>query len=267
MYSCRSMSSAALVHPEQSSGISTNYFDIQGVDNSDLLSDTYRVRFQVYCLERGLLASQNYPDHRETDAFDSSAVHVLARHKKGQTAGTLRFVLHSPLGFPLQQHCTFDDAFAYLRDPASPVLETYSEISRLAISKFFRRRIGDNFYGGDSRESDVSLSGEMIAHPALGPEIVTALFKYLYHESKRRGITHWLVAMERSLDIMLRRMGFPFTPVGPETDYYGPIRPFVAEIAELERTLPKRCPGMLDYMVDGLPDSLRPDWQGIGDAA
>lgn len=248
------------VPPEKSPDVSTNYFDIQGVDKSALLNETYRVRFQVYCLEQGFLAAQDYPDHEETDLFDVRAIHVLARHKRGQSAGTFRLVLYSPSGFPLQGHCIFDEAFAFLRDPVSPVLATYGEISRLAISKLFRRRIGDSFYGGEARGSDLSLSEQVVANPSLGPEIVTGLFKYLYQESKRRGITHWLVAMERSLDIMLRRMAFHFTPVGPEVDYYGPIRPFFAEIAALERSLFKRSPAKLDYMMEGLPEHLRPDW-------
>lgn len=241
--------------------VSTNYFHIEGVDDGELLIQTYRVRYQVYCLERGFLDPQGYPERLEMDSFDAHATHMLARHKAGQTAGTARLVRYSAAGFPLQRHCLFDDAFAYLRTPASPVLQTYSEISRLAISKLFRRRVDDSYFGGEPRgaREPAPPPGPLIS-PTACPEIVTGLFKYLYHESKRLGITHWLVAMERSLDIMLRRMGFTFTPVGPEVDYYGPTRPFIAEIAELERTVPRRHPQMLAYMIDGLPARLRPDW-------
>jgi N-acyl amino acid synthase of PEP-CTERM/exosortase system len=249
----------AYTRRETSKGVSTNYFNVVGADDGSLLIETYRVRYQVFCVERGFLDADAYPQLLETDEFDARSIHVLARHKQGHVAGTARLVLHSPCGFPIHSHCTFDDAYAYLRDPASPLLDHYSEISRLAVSKMFRQRADDTFYGGAPRPAtDPKLTQEPLVIPTTGPEIVTGIYKYLYHESKRLGITHWLVAMERSLDLMLRRMGFHFKPVGPEVDYYGPVRPYLATIAELEQAL-WRHPKMAAYMMEGLPRDLAAD--------
>ena len=39
--------------------------------------------------------------------------------------------------------------------------------------------------------------------------------------------------MEKPLARSLSRMGFDFNPIGPETDYYGPVTPFMADLEEI----------------------------------
>src|SRR5690606_32062710 len=45
-------------------------------DTPALLEASYRLRYQVYCRERGFLPAECYPDEIETDAFDAHAVHL-----------------------------------------------------------------------------------------------------------------------------------------------------------------------------------------------
>jgi N-acyl amino acid synthase of PEP-CTERM/exosortase system len=96
--------------------------------------------------------------------------------------------------------------------------------------------------------------------------MLAQVFRLIYQESKRRGITHWVVAMERGLNVMLRRMGFEFTPIGPENDYYGPVRPYLAEIASLERHIGSRRRGTLAFMAEGLEAHLKPRFPLVPDA-
>lgn len=246
------------VLPAMSPAVTTNYFEYVGANDDKLLAEVYRVRYQVYCLERELLDGSAYLDFQERDEFDANAVHVLARHRNGDVAGTARLVLHSERGFPCQAHCEFFDEFAYLRDPQSRGLATYSEVSRLAISKQFRRRACDSFYGGDPRWAPpriVEASGQRSQDepPPPGPEIVVGMLKYLYRETKRSGVTHWLIAIERGLDVLVRRMGWPFVAVGPEVDYYGPVRPYLAEVSRAERMLEKKNPRLLSFLRQGIP--------------
>jgi hypothetical protein len=92
------------------------------------------------------------------------------------------------------------------------------------------------------------------------------MFRLIYQESKRRGITHWVVAMEPGLNLMLRRMGFHFTAIGPETDYYGPVRPYLAEIAALESHTGRQRRGTLAFMAAGLERHLRPPLPQVAEA-
>lgn len=244
-----------------SPSVNTGYFEYLGVNDDDLLAEAYRVRYQVFCVERGYLNGDQYPDLQESDEFDFKSVHVLARHRSGIAAGTARLVLHSQLGFPCQARCAFFDTYAYLRDPASQGLETYSEVSRLAVSKLFRRRVGDSLYGGDPRSGQnphftASRQRTQCLRQPAGPEIIIGVLKYLYHETKRLGITHWLIAVDRGLDVTIRRMGWPFVQVGPEVDYYGPVRPYLAEVVAADRVLAIKNPALFAFLNHGLDQEI-----------
>lgn len=249
-----------------SARVLTNYFEVLGANDDDLLAEAYRVRYDVFCAEREILNPAEFPDRQEVDRYDANSIHVLARHRSGATAGAARLVLHSHIGFPCQSRCSFDDSFAYLRNPLSAQLACYSEVSRLAVSQAFRRRVRDTFYGGDPRGDEDRFSDAHDLYPAIamprkGPEILNGILKYLYHESKRLGVTHWLIVVESGLYILLRRAGWPFVPVGPEVDYHGPVRPFLAEITLAERTLAQKNPELYAFLSEGVPSCIeRPLW-------
>jgi N-acyl amino acid synthase of PEP-CTERM/exosortase system len=254
------------------------YFRFTCVRDAADLATVYAIRYQVYCVERGFLDEADYPAQLETDAYDSHALHVLATHRGGHPAGTARLVMHSPLGFPATQHCVFSEEFSFLNDPSHPLLPRYGELSRLAVSKEFRRREGDTPYGGPPRDDPRSRAGADVVYfapPRNTPEILMGLCRVLYQQSKRLGITHWVFAMERSLYVLLKRMGFKYMPAGPETDYYGPVRPYVVSIEALEKGISRASPDTFSYMVTGLEPDLLPDglevpdnrWRACGSAA
>lgn len=213
-----------------------------------------RLRYQVYCIERRLLDKGAYPQRIERDDFDPHSLHFLARHTSGLHAGTARLVLNSPLGFPLARHCELAPDYAFLKDRGAPALSGYAEISRLAVSRNFRHRNTDTFYGGPPRH----FVSESEAVSRNTPEIVSGLYRLLYQDSKRNGVSHWVVAMERGLHVILKRLGFVFTPIGPEIDYFGPVRPYVASIDVLEGRLYRAAPAAYRYMASGLERTLLP---------
>jgi len=244
---------ADLPPPQRFQQDPTAEFDVLAADSRDLLLEGYRIRYQVYCIERVFLNAADYPMQLESDEFDSHSIHILARHKSGTSAGTVRLVLHSEKGFPVQSHCTFDAEFADLGDPASPRLRRYAEISRLAVPKHVGRRIDDAACAADLCDVRRGRAADaLVPLEAARSKLVMGLYKHTYQESKRLRITHWIVAMERSLAVVLKRMGFPFQPAGPMVDYYGPVRPYVASVAELEHYWARRHPDVLAYMVSGL---------------
>lgn len=239
------------------------YFAFACVDGPEGIEECFRLRYEVFCAERGFLPCEDYPDRLERDAYDAHALHFLASHLDGEPAGTARLVLNGPLGLPMVPHCKVQQSFEFLADPQHPLKHRYAEISRLAVSRGFRRRQGDTVYGGPPRTNRIPTSPPISrAAPAPNdvPEMVSGIFRLIYQESKRHGVTHWVVAMERSLQIMLKRMGIVFSPIGPEVDYYGPVRPYIAEIAAVERYVCRQRPDTRDYMVAGLEPHLKPDF-------
>ena len=236
-----------------------SHFTASRVSDPDALGRGYRIRFEVFCIERGFLRSEDYPDQVESDPYDAQAVHFLASHSSGQPAGTARLVLNGPLGLPMLGHCELEPGYRFLADPGHPLGPRYAEISRLAVARGYRRRGEDGVLGGPPRAGRSCASGaKSIGSSRQVPEMLPEVFRLIYQESKRRGITHWVVAMERGLHVMLRRMGFQFTPIGPETDYYGPVRPYLAEIAALEWDTGRQRRAALAFMTDGLETRLGP---------
>lgn len=245
----------------------TRYFEFLRAENPDfngVLDTAYQLRYQVYCEERCFLDPRGYPEHLERDAFDVNAVHFVGRHRtRTLPAGTARLVLASELGFPLQHYCELEREFAFIREIGHPALQRYGEISRLAVSRSFRQRTDDTLYGGPPRTTAEAAPSPIIQTPGInpleaGPEIVAGLFKSLYQETRRRGLTHLIVAMERSLYLLLKRMGYHFHAIGPAVDYYGPVIPYVARIRDLEHYLYTQRRTVYDYWMQGLEPHQRP---------
>ncbi|MBA2354601.1 MAG: GNAT family N-acetyltransferase, partial [Acidobacteria bacterium] len=69
-----------------------------------LLDASYRLRYQVYCLERLFLPAHHYPDKRETDVFDAHAMHFGVFNDQREMVATARLVRRSPEGLPMFGH-------------------------------------------------------------------------------------------------------------------------------------------------------------------
>ena len=56
-----------------------HYFCARTIDGQRaLLEQSYRLRYQVYCLERKFLRAEDYPNGLEIDVFDRHAAHIGA---------------------------------------------------------------------------------------------------------------------------------------------------------------------------------------------
>lgn len=238
-----------------------SYFDFCVIDDTRYLQDSYALRYEVYCNEQHFLAPEDYPSRLEIDSYDEHSIHVGAINREGGLVGTLRLVLPSPRGFPFHEHCELFSEFKDFSSPANPDLSTSAEISRLAVSKSYRRRANDGLYDLSSQEDIGTQSGEAneLIHRRRRPEIILGLYKAMYQASKRRGVTHWFAAMEKTLLRLLYRYQFGFKPIGPEVDYYGPVTPYLAEVAHIEAGIRQRCPEMFAEFIHGLEPELVPE--------
>lgn len=213
------------------------------VDKSEL-EEVFRLRYKVYCDEWGFERPQDHPGGIEFDIYDSSAVHFVSLNEMWQVIGTVRIILHSDKGFPLEKHCKIDADLSRLNR------QKIGEISRLAVSKEFRKRSEDRFiYDGTAEyvEQQAALHERRRRH-----EIVTGLYKCLYVESKKIGLTHWYAVMAKGLYILLKRMGILFEPIGPEIDYHGLRTPYLGAIADIENEVGRLNPDLLREFQEAL---------------
>jgi N-acyl amino acid synthase of PEP-CTERM/exosortase system len=215
-----------------------------------LLEESYRLRYQVYCLERRFLPPELYPDQLEVDVFDRHSVHIGVLDAHGEVVATARLIEPSAAGLPLFDHCTIFPDEVSGDDTARRVVE----ISRLSMSRKYNRRAGDEFHSleGVTGRTDGP-------ERRRGPDLVLALFKACYQASKRGGFTHWLAAHDKSLQRMIvKKYGFPFRRIGPETDYYGAVAPYLMDLQEFDQVILSHRISALDDFLNGLEPELRP---------
>lgn len=190
----------------------------------------HALRYESYCLDRGLLPSDRYPDRSERDDYDHRSIQVLARAADGRPAGCLRLIRSSQAGdLPCEAHTAITDPRFGLIDRSA-----LGEVSRMAIQRDFRR----------------GLLGDGTLALARGgvPVLLLALYRRLYQASRDEGIRWWVAAMERPHAQALGRTGFAATEIGPESDYHGLVVPCLFDLGGLESVLAARRPDLLAWL-------------------
>lgn len=232
-----------------STGVVPYFRALELDDVPALLEASYRLRYQVYCHERRFLPSQYYPDGLETDVFDKHAVHIGVLNAADCLVATARLVPRTEDGLPMFGHCSVLVGHPALADTRAPIVE----VSRLAVSRQYNRRKGDEHYALEG--GGTTTTGERRRE---GGEIVMTLYRALYQASKRHGFTHWLAATERSLQRLVVRYRFPFKQVGPEVDYFGLVAPYLMDLAEFDaEILSGQVPALREFL-DGLEPRFQP---------
>lgn len=222
--------------------MSTPFFTALEIDDQPaLLAASYELRYQVYCHERHFLSPDDYPSGLETDVFDAHAVHIGVLNQEGALVATARLVQRSTHGLPMFGHCRLWASHTIPGTADARVVE----VSRLSVSRQYNRRKGDEHYALEG--GGTLATGERRRE---GGEIVMTLYRALYQSSKRHGFTHWLAATERSLQRLVVKYHFPFVQVGPETDYFGMVAPYLMDLAAFDaEILGGHVPALRDFLV------------------
>jgi N-acyl-L-homoserine lactone synthetase len=208
-------------------------FQPRSIDGDPVLMDqSFRLRYQVYCLERHYLNPDHYPEQREMDEFDGCSVHVGAVDEDGELAGTARLIQANPRGFPMFRYCAFAPDVHTLEQPGTVAVE----VSRVSISRAYVRR-------ERRRRSEPFLT----------------LVKAIMQGAKRAGATHLIGATDAAFHRWLVHYGLPYRKAGPEVDYYGPVAPCIMSLHELDDVIV----GGQYASLDGFPVGWDPSrWPG-----
>jgi N-acyl-L-homoserine lactone synthetase len=249
-------------------------FKAYRVSTDEELAEVYKLRYKVYCEEWGFEKPEDHPDGLERDEYDKNSVHFAVKTDEGKLIGTIRLILNSLNGFPLEKHCPIN-----INKDTLP-RNALAEISRLAISKNYRRRVEDNYiYGTDEERRNIGVFPytdkilsqrvedkykysfqkidfikrkkvpELFKERRRHPEIVVSLYKGIYHESKKRQITHWYAVMTKGLYILLRRLGIYFQAIGDPVDYHGIRNPYLGDIKKIEHEVMMKNPELYNKFI------------------
>jgi N-acyl amino acid synthase of PEP-CTERM/exosortase system len=189
--------------------------------------------------EYGFEQPQDHPHGLEMDAYDEHAICLAALNEVDDVIGTVRLILHSPQGFPIEH------AVPTLHFPSDkPSPQCMGEISRLAVSAAYRRRIEDGLYGVEaylrpSAETGLASCGvrQVPFERRRQPVIVLGLYRLLYQVSKQLGLTHLYMITEKKLWSTLRKYHILFHQIGQPVEYHGMRIPYLGIIAEMEAHL------------------------------
>lgn len=215
---------------------------------ASLFREIARLRYDVYCAERGFLDKADYANGEETDQYDVRSVHVAATDPSGVSVGTARLILGNQVTeFPFEQHCT-----VYPQLELPPRWQS-AEVSRLIVRNVAHRSARHRGPGELPRllDSPDPIRIDNGANSRLGgSQITLELFRAMYRYSVRTGVRYWYAAMEKGLVRLLGRMGFRFVPIGPEGDYYGPVAIYLADLREIEDSLRQSNEATLAWFCD-----------------
>jgi N-acyl amino acid synthase of PEP-CTERM/exosortase system len=219
------------------------YFEVVRVRTPALLEQVYRVRYQVYCIEHAFEDATQYPSHLETDAFDAISEHVALLYRPTrEVVGTVRLIL------PTIEETTLP-IFKALGPEESRRLRTYprnqlAEISRYAVAKTFRRRLGEGEY------PDIELPCRAAqADRRLLPHLTLGLMRAVLTISIATNIDYLCACMRPALLRLLRSAGLEFQHLGGLVDVHGLRQP---------------CVGARSVLLEGLK-AQRPEWFEIVD--
>ena len=166
--------------------------------------------------------------------------------------GTARIILPTASALPIQEHFDVGSFFTKIKGHKA------AEISRLAISKQFRRRAIDRVIFNKDKNYNAELEKHQEATANIAKErrkyeheLIRGLYLLIYRESLDLGLTHWCAVMAKGLHFMLCRWGIHFEQIGPEKEHHGVRAPYALSIKALELSLQKKSPELLKLARHG----------------
>ena len=238
---------------EDVSTIFNSVFDVELATSPEAINEVFEVRYQVYCIDRPFEDPKCFADKREHDSYDPRSAHALIRHRMTRdTVATVRLVMAGDkpeqADFPMEAAC-----FHRMDKPAQEAIararrDQMAEISRMAVSRDFRRRLSEDTsafgMGENACYTDYENGRRAMPYISLG------LFAAILQMSVKHGVAHWMAVMEPSQLRLLKRFGVEFDHVGPVLEYHGLRRPAFTEAASLINGIKKRRPDVWALITD-----------------
>lgn len=174
------------------------------------------MRYRVYCEEYNYIEKNQFPDKLEKDEWDKHSVHFIIRDRHHEIAATVRLILNSGIGFPIEKHFEFDLNLKSLNRNET------AEVSRFIVSKKYRKR-----------------------------HLMFVLIKGIYLYTLDKGIKNIFGVMDDRLFPMLQSVGIPFRKIGKPSIYQGYTFPCLLNSGDLENELHRNNRVLLKYLSNG----------------
>ena len=218
-------------------------FETAIVNSTLLQEECFRIRYEVYCVERGFLDAKQNCHGLERDSYDERSVHSLLYDRaSGLAVGTIRLIL-AKRGSPCPStpfHDLCKDRLGQHRELLG--LSHTAEVSRLALSK--SRCETASLYNGNRRRSADLADVHPSSYVALG------LLRMAIEMAVVNRVDYLCAVMEPSLLRMLARCGIYFENLGKCIDYHGLRQPCYAHVITLLDGIKANRPDVWEIITD-----------------
>jgi N-acyl amino acid synthase of PEP-CTERM/exosortase system len=226
-----------------------SHFEVFLADTEEGVGLNQRVRYRVFCLEKGFEDATDFPDGRERDRWDDVSIHFTVREKAtGNWVAATRIILPLAEQFPVEEQEGFVPGHA-----EGIPRYTLSEVSRIcivreggAVAPVAGQPAGDGMeeVAGVSdrrRERDVLLG------------LVRAITEYCLDHGIRLGYMFITDAFAK----LLQRLGVVFHQVGGKTVYRGVRAPYCIDYALSKRHMCARSADLAE-LFEAWDQAYRP---------
>lgn len=177
-----------------------------------------KVRYQVYCLERGFEDPADFRDGEESDRWDThSAPFIVRQRDSGVCVAALRLVLPYAASFPLETlNCLTPGHADHIRR------RQLGEISRICVIRSPNPQHNNPHL--DHRFSHVL--------PERESQVMLGLFRAVMVYGLERGIEYCYLLVTPAFARLLRRIGVVLHNVGVATEHHGLRAPYLIGLRE-----------------------------------
>ena len=212
------------------------YFEIVSANTEELKQEAYKLRYQVYCVERGFFDIP--PDGLEHDEDDEHSYHYLIRHKETDSyMATTRLILTDRKNpeklLPAEAYSKIDNIALAKTIPRANL----AELSRFCVLKHFRRRASEQDLLVTNDADDYSRTSRGKNSSA---SITLALFACAIRMSVEHNIEYWYALMDPALNRVVAPLGIHIVEMGGLVDYHGMRMPCAVRVRDLLQSVAER---------------------------
>lgn len=190
-----------------------------------------RIRYQVFCLDKGFENPEAFSATRETDAWDAQAAHFIVQDLNSrQWVAATRLVVPRPeRALPVE---TVADLDASVRQKLG---QHVGEISRFCVISTRSTAAGNGAQAVHDEQRRPSLNsledwGIGAVRQKQQFEVTLGMVRAVVIYALKRGMTHCFVLITDAFARMLRKLGVLLVQVGPAVDYRGMRTPYLIEL-------------------------------------
>ena len=197
-------------------------FEVKHVTSQKEIDDVFKIRHQVYAVERGYIPENQ--ENNETDEYDVRSEYCLLYFKPtGEAVGTARLVL--PDSENIQESYPIQTLISHPHLDNEETLLSHPEISRFAITKACRKEIFSHPAFIEAADKIGLNQREAIA--AIGKGMCLGLITELCSMCVKMGFIGAFAVLEPSLIKLISTMGIQNKKLGDIVDYNGRRQPVV----------------------------------------